>query len=51
MVEKQEALHWKAMLKQAGHEKKIRKIKVREEDLEGYKPAYEVSPQRALCRS
>jgi ATP-dependent RNA helicase DDX51/DBP6 len=43
LVEKQEALHFKGMLKAAGHEKKVKKIKVKEEDLAGYKEAYEVS--------
>ena len=31
------------MLKGAGREKKVRKIKVKEEDLAGYKASYEVS--------
>lgn len=43
IVEKQEALHWKAMLKQASHEKKVKKVKIKEDELESYKPAYEVS--------
>jgi ATP-dependent RNA helicase DDX51/DBP6 len=38
-----EALHFKGVLKGAGHEKKVKKVKVREEDLAPYKQSYEVS--------
>lgn len=43
LCEKQEALHFKGMLKAAGREKAVKKIKVKEEELEGYKASYEVS--------
>lgn len=40
MVEKQEALHFKGMMRRAGREKSLKKVKVKEEDLSGYKEAY-----------
>jgi ATP-dependent RNA helicase DDX51/DBP6 len=53
LCEKQEALHFKGMMKAAGREKAIKKIKVKEDDLEGYKAAYEVSrtslQQKCVC--
>lgn len=44
MVEKQEAKHFKDMLSAAG--KKVRKLKVREEQLEGFKESYEIAMKR-----
>jgi hypothetical protein len=38
-----QALHFKKMLKTAGHEKKVKKVKVKETEVEPYKEAYEVS--------
>lgn len=40
LVEKQEALHFKGMMRSAGREKSLKKVKVKEEDLSGYKEAY-----------
>lgn len=44
MVEKQEAKHFKDMLAAAG--KKVRKLKVREEQLEGFKESYDIAMKR-----
>lgn len=43
LVEKQEALHFKGMLQNAGHLKAVKKVKVREDDLSQYRESYEVS--------
>ena len=43
LVEKQEATHFKRMIASAGREKMVKKVKVKEEDLAGYKDAYAVS--------
>jgi hypothetical protein len=37
------------VLKGAGHEKKVKKVKVREEDLAPYRQSYEVSQVAARC--
>ncbi|OCF78959.1 ATP-dependent RNA helicase DDX51/DBP6 [Kwoniella mangroviensis CBS 8886] len=46
LVEKQEALHFKGMMKTAGHLKAIRKVKVKEDDLSDYKESYEIAMKR-----
>ncbi|OCF45515.1 ATP-dependent RNA helicase DDX51/DBP6 [Kwoniella heveanensis CBS 569] len=46
LVEKQEALHFKGMMKTADHLKQIRKIKVKEDDLAGYRESYEIAMRR-----
>ncbi|WVF67768.1 hypothetical protein IAT40_002528 [Kwoniella sp. CBS 6097] len=46
LVEKQEALHFKGMMKTADHLKQIRKVKVKEDDLAGYKESYEIAMRR-----
>ncbi|WVQ86119.1 hypothetical protein IAT38_008287 [Cryptococcus sp. DSM 104549] len=46
LVEKQEALHFKGMMKSAGHLKQIKKIKVKEDDLLGYRESYEIAVSR-----
>lgn len=43
LVEKQEALRFKGWLKAAGHDKNVKKVKVKEEDLEPYQESYKVS--------
>lgn len=43
LVEKQEALHFKGMLQNAGHLTAVKKVKVREDDLSQYRESYEVS--------
>lgn len=43
MVEKQEALRFKGMLKAAQHDDKVKKIKVKADDVEPYQSSYEVS--------
>lgn len=43
LVEKQEALHFKGMLQNAGHLKAVKKVKVKEDDLSRYRESYEVS--------
>lgn len=45
LVEKQEALHFKSMLKDAGHAP-IKKVKVKEEELTPYKESYEIAMKR-----
>lgn len=44
MVEKQEAKHFKDMLAGAG--KKVRKVKIKEEQLEGFKESYDIAMKR-----
>jgi ATP-dependent RNA helicase DDX51/DBP6 len=39
-VEKQEALHFKGMMRSGGRQKSVKKVKVKEDDLAGYKDAY-----------
>ncbi|RXK41055.1 hypothetical protein M231_01686 [Tremella mesenterica] len=46
LVEKQEALHFKSILKSAGHTKQVKKVKVKEESLGPYKDSYEVVMKR-----
>ncbi|WWD20833.1 hypothetical protein CI109_105310 [Kwoniella shandongensis] len=46
MIEKQEALHFKGMMNAAGHLKSIRKVKVKEEDLAGYRESYDIAMRR-----
>ncbi|KAL1412400.1 ATP-dependent RNA helicase dbp6 [Vanrija albida] len=46
LVEKQEALHFKGMLKGAGHEAAVKKVKVKEDELDGYKESYEIAMKR-----
>lgn len=46
LVEKQEALHFKGMLKGAGHEAAVKKVKVKEDELEGYKESYDIAMKR-----
>ncbi|KAK8850659.1 hypothetical protein IAR55_004579 [Kwoniella newhampshirensis] len=46
MIEKQEALHFKGMMTTAGHLKSIRKVKVKEEDLAGYRDSYDIAMKR-----
>nr|ODN95988.1 ATP-dependent RNA helicase DDX51/DBP6 [Cryptococcus depauperatus CBS 7855] len=41
LVEKQEALHFKRILENAGHLNVVKKVKVKEEDLASYKESYE----------
>lgn len=38
-----QALHFKSVLKTAGRERKVRKVKVKEEDLSPYQASYDVS--------
>lgn len=40
LVEKQEALHFKGMMRSGGRQKSVKKVKVKEDDLAGYKDAY-----------
>lgn len=44
MVEKQEALHFKSMLKAANHS--VKKVKVKEDELAPYKESYEIAMKR-----
>lgn len=46
LVEKQEALHFKAMLKAADHEARVKKIKVKEDDLATYRESYDIAMRR-----
>ncbi|ODN99600.1 ATP-dependent RNA helicase DDX51/DBP6 [Cryptococcus wingfieldii CBS 7118] len=46
LVEKQEALHFKGMLQHAGHLKEVKKVKVKEDDLAGYKESYDIALKR-----
>ncbi|BEI90546.1 uncharacterized protein CcaverHIS019_0306160 [Cutaneotrichosporon cavernicola] len=46
LVEKQEALHFKAMLKAAGHEPQVKKVKVKEDELAGYRESYDIAMAR-----
>ncbi|WRT70839.1 uncharacterized protein IL334_007838 [Kwoniella shivajii] len=46
LVEKQEALHFKGMMNTANHLKAIRKVKVKEEDLSGYRDSYDIAMRR-----
>ncbi|WVN89789.1 uncharacterized protein L203_105019 [Cryptococcus depauperatus CBS 7841] len=46
LVEKQEALHFKRILENAGHLKVVKKVKVKEEDLASYKESYEIAMKR-----
>ncbi|KIR56358.1 ATP-dependent RNA helicase DDX51/DBP6 [Cryptococcus gattii Ru294] len=46
LVEKQEALHFKGMLQNAGHLKAVKKVKVREDDLSQYRESYEIAMKR-----
>lgn len=43
LVEKQEAIHFKIMMKAAGREKEAKKVKVKEDELAGYKESYEIA--------
>lgn len=43
-----QALHFKAMLKEAGHEQRVKKVKVKEDDLAPYRESYEVSSFRRM---
>lgn len=45
LVEKQEALHFKGMLKTAGHEG-IKKVKVKEDELAPYRESYDIAMKR-----
>lgn len=46
LVEKQEALHFKGMLKAAQHGAKVKKVKVKEEDLAAYRESYDIAMRR-----
>ncbi|WWC72710.1 uncharacterized protein I206_106674 [Kwoniella pini CBS 10737] len=46
IVEKQEALHFKSMMNNAGHLKSIKKVKIKEDDLVDYKESYEIAMRR-----
>ncbi|WVR08741.1 hypothetical protein IAU60_005799 [Kwoniella sp. DSM 27419] len=46
LVEKQEALHFKGMMKAADHLKEIKKVKVKEDDLAGYRESYDIAMKR-----
>ncbi|ORY28038.1 P-loop containing nucleoside triphosphate hydrolase protein [Naematelia encephala] len=46
LVEKQEAIHWKSMLKGANHEKSVKKVKIKDDELKEYKEAYENAMKR-----
>ncbi|AFR98027.1 ATP-dependent RNA helicase DDX51/DBP6 [Cryptococcus neoformans C23] len=46
LVEKQEALHFKGMLQNAGHLKAVKKVKVKEDDLSRYRESYEIAIKR-----
>ncbi|KLT45931.1 DEAD-domain-containing protein [Cutaneotrichosporon oleaginosum] len=46
LVEKQEALHFKAMLKGAQHEAQVKKVKVKEDELAGYRESYDIAMRR-----
>lgn len=46
LVEKQEAIHFKSMMKAAGREKGAKKVKVKEDELAGYKESYELAMGR-----
>jgi ATP-dependent RNA helicase DDX51/DBP6 len=46
LVEKQEALHFKGMLKTAGHEAQVKKVKVKEDELAPYRESYDIAMGR-----
>ncbi|GMK56688.1 hypothetical protein CspeluHIS016_0305280 [Cutaneotrichosporon spelunceum] len=46
LVEKQEALHFKRMLREAAHEGQVKKIKVKEDELAGYRESYDIAMAR-----